>query len=80
MYVSDCTDEGLALFGVERDSEDLEDTTWMQSVKERFQNVDEEVVIDTPHDWREFYNASHIIYRGDFFAAQDRIGDFAMAL
>lgn len=52
----------------------------MQSVKEEYQNVDDEIVIDTPHDWREFYNACNLFDRGDFFAAWNRIGDIAMAL
>ena len=80
VYPADCTDEGLALFGLERDSEDFEDTTWMQNVKEEYQNVDDEVVIDTPHDWHKFYNARHLLDRGDFLAAWTRIGDIAMAL
>lgn len=80
VYPADCTDEGLALFGLKRDSEDFEDTTWMQDVKEEYQNVDDEVVIDTPHNWQEFYNARHFLDRGDFFAAWTRVGDVAMAL
>ena len=80
VYPADCTDEGLALFGLKRDSEDFEDTTWMQDVKEEYQNVDDEVVIDTPHDWHKFYNARHLLDRGDFLAAWTRIGDIAMAL
>lgn len=80
IYPADCTDEGLALFGLKRDSEDFEDTTWMQSVKKEYQNVDDEVVIDTPHDWHEFYNARHLLDRGDFLAAWTRVGDVAMAL
>lgn len=65
---------------LKRDSEDFEDTTWMQDVKEEYQNVDDEVVIDTPHDRHEFYNARHFLDRGDFFAAWTRVGDVAMAL
>ena len=80
VYPTDCTDEGLALFGLKRDSEDFEDTTWMESVKEEYQNVDDEVVIDTPHDWHEFYNARHLLDRGDFLAMLTRVGDVAMAL
>lgn len=80
VYPADCTDEGLALFGLKRDSEDFEDTTWMESVTKEYQNVDDEVVIDTPHDWREFYNARHLLDRGDFLAELFRVGDVAMAL
>lgn len=80
VYPADCTDEGLALFGLKRDSEDFEDTTWMENVKEEYQNVDDEVVIDTPHDWHEFYNARHLLDRGDSFAELFRVGDVAMTL
>ena len=52
----------------------------MQNVKEEYQNVDDKVVIDTPHDWHKFYNARHLLDRGDFLAAWTRIGDIAMAL
>lgn len=52
----------------------------MQDVKEEYQNVDDEVVIDTPHDWHEFYNARHLLDRGNLFAEWTRVGDVAMAL
>ena len=52
----------------------------MQNVKEEYQNVDDEVVIDTPRDWRKVYNARQLLDRGDFLAAWTRIGDVAMAL
>ena len=80
VYASDCTKEGLALFGVNGDEEDHRDTTWMQNVEEEYQNVDDELVIDTPHDWHKFYNARNFLDRGDFFSAGYRVGDIAMAL
>lgn len=80
VHTSDCTNEGLALFGVNSDEEDHRDTTWMQNVEEEYQKVDDELAIDTPHDWHKFYNARNLLDRGDFFSAGYRIGDIAMAL
>ena len=79
VYASDCTNEGLALFGI-NDKEDDLDTTWMPSMSEEYQKVDDELIIDTPHDWNQFHRARNLLDRGDFFSAGYRIGDIAMAL
>lgn len=52
----------------------------MQNVEEEYQKVDDELIIDTPHDWHKFYNARNFLDRGDFFSAGYRVGDIAMAL
>lgn len=80
VYASDCTNEGLALFGINSNEEDYRDTTWMPSMSEEYQKVDDKLVIDTPHDWNKFYGARSLLDRGDFFSTGYRIGDIAMAL
>ena len=80
VYVSDCTDKGLALFGFRGDEKDLEDTSWMQSMNKDYQEVDDRMVIDTANNWSKFYSARHLLETGNLFAPDYRIGDISMAL
>ena len=80
VYVSDCTDKGLALFGFSGDEKDLEDTSWMQSMDKDYQEVDDRMVIDTANNWSKFYSARHLLETGNLFAPDYRIGDISMAL
>lgn len=80
VYERDCTDEGLAAFGFEKDDESLKDTTWMNTMNENYQKPDEKFVIENRLDWMEFFRARNLMSRGDFFSAECCIGDIAMAL
>lgn len=80
VYERDCTEEGLALFGFDKDDDSLKDTTWMNTMAEEYQKPDEKFAIEDRLDWTEFFRARNLMSRGDFFSAEYCIGDIAMAL